>query len=147
MERGTSCWKAEGKIQTTKGRTAWWQDIIGRKGAGCNSRGCTGLEPRRLTKSIPVGGRAGGRLAGGLGRPLTFIQANCIIPISTRARTQQRSSIFTVNHFRRMKTIRPYVRSRTVAYYYSECLSRKREGGSRVSTFRAWWNRDHRSCQ
>lgn len=60
----------------------------GRGSSSGSSRGCTGLEPRRLTKSIPGGWQSWWcRPAGGLGRPLTFIQANCIIPISTRAGT------------------------------------------------------------
>lgn len=72
-------------------------------------------------------GRAGGRPAGGLGRPLTFIQANCIIPISTRARTQGRSSIFTVSHSRRMKTIRPCIQPPAVVLPMSERRKRKKE--------------------
>lgn len=76
--------------------------------------GCKGLEPRRLTKSIPVGGRAGGRPAGGLGRPLTFIQANCIIPISTRARTQGEVVYFHGEPFSSDEN-NPAVRARKVA--------------------------------
>lgn len=42
--------------------------MIGRKGADGDSRGVHGArEPRRLTKSIPVDGRAGGRSVGLLG--------------------------------------------------------------------------------